>query len=1104
MRVSKVNVKVDVNGKKVNKMVLMHRSTEKGALIYTNEQNVDRTKEIIPSKKRESFDLSILNKTLIRYETVKKQNLDRNKYKDIEAIFKSKKLPGTIDDESIIPFLNHKFHFMVTYYKKGDKHSFALSECIKKAVTTKNINELQPYYDWVEWYIADKSEKIKKSIVNNLIPIDNEPSKRQKALLAWEKEFTDNGKLELREFHNLFNTDILIADLCRVEMGELRDNGTPKDSNAYHRKLKKALQDHQSVVFGKRDNPNVNKRDNAQLAIYNLEIVKYLEHYFPIKSSERRNTADDISYYLKTDTLKNTITRQLENALRASLLRNGKYQHHGLNADTTSDNLTNLKRDEAFVMNLITTSAFAANNIRNIVDSEQAEDILVKRLFTTSLQKDKVNLHTYKLFFPEVEADINAQSLWAMRGAVQQIRNNVAHYKKDALKTIFNVTDFEFPSQGDNPKYSETIYKQLFEKELEKLPEAFALQLKSGGVLAQYSFEHLKQLLEKVEFQLCRTVVPFAPGFKKVMKGGSGYQNSKQDEKFYNLELNAFRSKDDYSEEAWNGRYFLLKTIYNYLFLPEFMDNSIGFANTVAWLLKKNKLQAQGSNAYAFADVRFMQRGESIADYMAYVQSQWMHEQNKKEDSKEDDTRINFEKFVLQLFIKGFDSFLQSAEYAFINVPQPQINLSDSNQLQADKLNALEKAIRPLCRISRKYIKPEKDEQIAFYVYCKLLDANHLSALRNELIKFRLSSGNESLNHLPEIIELCLIGVDTVPTDYRQIYATRELCLDRLKPFVADGADYAHWSDLYVQTDQETPVIHAGIELSVKYGTAALLKQLIASQPAFKINDDNFSKWNNLKKDIQEKMAKHTEFHKAWVEAKEKDDKERRERVRSRSNFAQQFIRKNEEDYINNCIEINNYNWLDNKLHFEHLKRLHSLTIELLGRMAGFVALWERDFQYMDRQRVKLQGGALLNFDHGVPNKDEIKPHDAYFKRVFLCDDYRKIRNHIAHFIYLTTTEKDHSLIDMINWLRKLLHYDRKLKNAVSNAFIDLFDKHGMVLKLKFDDQKHELLVESIYPKKIYHLGTSKKDKEKGLTTNQVQTAYCNLCKALLEMTKEH
>jgi hypothetical protein len=1107
MRVSKVKVK---DGGK-DKMVLVHRKTTGAQLVYSGQALSNETNNILPEKKRQSFDLSIENKTLKRRDDVDKTK--KGKYDIVRKIIKYGELPQSISEVDILEFLNHKFQEPVKYWKGDKENSFNLTLLIVEAVKTQDKQKLQPYNEWKKWYITTKSDLLKKSIENNRIDLTENLSKRKKALLAWETEFTTSGSINLTHYHKVYMADVLCKMLQEVK--PLTDERGRINSNAYHRGLKKALQNHQPAIFGTREAPNDANRADNQLSIYHLEVVKYMEHYFPIKTSKRRNTADDISHYLKAQTLKTTIEKQLVNAIRANIIQQGKTNHHELKADTTSNDLIRIKTNEAFVLNLIGTCAFAANNIRNMVDKEQIKDILGGDDFQKSLEKNSMNQLLYSSFFNiGKEQQVNSKDLWAMRGAVQKIRNNVAHYKADALNKIFNVEVTEYIVGKDEKNkniyedvnYSETIYHQLFINELEKIPEAFAQQLKTGGALSYYTLENLKTLLTTFQFSLCRTTIPFAPGFKKVLNGGINYQNAEEKEDFYNLELMSYKSKkskenkENFAEEAYNARYFLLKLIYNNLFLPKFTADRKAFADSVGFVQLQNRKQAENSKrpkAFAFEAVRPMTAADTIADYMAYVQSELMQEQNKKEEKATDETRINFEKFVLQVFIKGFDSFLRAKEFDFVQVPQPQLTITDSNQQKADNLNGLEASITAECKLTPQYAKADDATHIAFYVFCKLLDAAHLSNLRNELIKFRGSVNEFKFHHLLEIIEICLLSADVVPTDYRDLYSNEADCLARLSPFIEQGADITKWSDLYVQTDKQTPVVHAGIELSVKYGTTALLEQLIADNPKFRIMEDNFTKWSNQKKEIEEKVNIHTKLHKEWVEAKEKDDKER---VKSKKNFAREYVKKNYVEYINNCIEINNYNWHDNKLHFVHLNHLHHLTIDILGRMAGFVALWERDFQYTDKQRAKTLGVQPLKFDAGIPSLKENQ--EKYFKKIFLCDEYINIRNYIAHFNYLTTNAAGYSLIKLINKLRELLHYDRKLKNAVSKAFIDLFEKHGMILKLKLNAD-HQLEIESIEPKKIYHLGSTAKDKpEYQYTTNQVMTAYCNMCRSLLEMKK--
>ncbi|MDD5185745.1 MAG: CRISPR-associated endoribonuclease Cas13a, partial [Paludibacter sp.] len=295
MRVTKVKVK---DGGK-DKMVLIHRKTTGAQLVYSGQAVSNETHKILPEKKRDSFDLSILNKTLIKFETVKKQKLNIDQYKIVEKIFKYPKeeLPSQIKAEEVLPFLNHKFQEPVKYWKDGKPESFNLTLLIVESVKAQDKRKLQPYYDWKAWYINTKSDLLKKSIENNRIDLTENLSKRKKALLAWENDFTTQGNIDLTHFHKVYMTDVLCKMLQEVK--PLTDDKGKINSNAYHRGLKKALQTHQPAIFGTREAPNEANRANEQLSIYHLEVVKYLEHYFPIKTSKRRNTADDIAHYLK-------------------------------------------------------------------------------------------------------------------------------------------------------------------------------------------------------------------------------------------------------------------------------------------------------------------------------------------------------------------------------------------------------------------------------------------------------------------------------------------------------------------------------------------------------------------------------------------------------------------------------------------------------------------------------------------------------------------------------------------------------------------------------------------------------------------------------------
>jgi hypothetical protein len=1130
MRVSKVKVSVDDRNEE---MVRMNRTHDEGMLIYpayqypnADTKPISRTSEILPGKKQGSFDLSIQNKTLRKPKSLSDEHKEL-----MSLICDWSKLRKLTIDRLRKDFLTKQFKETYKYNDGKQEISFDLAELIIEAINSKSITPMQPYYDWKKWYIKTKSDELIKSIDKNRIPLDNDASDklspRRLALRRWSEEMTantgdDKNKIDLTNCQNKFGVDSLIRSLNdtqkpeqktdnKTKLPKLDKGGNPEyKMTEFHCRLKKVLQEHQKKLFGTSTEPK--NRKDEKLYVYSTEVTKYLEHYFPVKKgAKRRNSPDDITHYLKAETIKRIVEHQIVNAVRADQRQMGKFEHHECANDTIdSATLSCIKADEAFAMHLAGMCAFAANNIRNIVDKTQENDILGQGDFSKSIAKNKkenndkfVADRDLLRFFYDIDT-LTETDTDVMRQAVAYIRNQIVHYRKEALTKIFSIG-------VEDCCCANTIFKQCLTDDITKLPECLAEQLMTSGVLTYYKTEDLKGLLSTGRFSLLRSVVPFAPGFKNVMTTGRNHQHKEKSES-YDLDLKCYmKQKSKYSDaDAYEARYFLMKLIYNNMFLPTFTRDTSLFKASVDDIRKHNKDNAQkGGKAWAFKEVPEMKNGDSVEDYMRSVQSLWMLEENKKEvdtqkgEGKEN--RHNFSRFLLQVFAKGLDTYMRDEKFSFVK----------NENIQQGKLEDLKAEILPTCKeaLNSSEIDPTNNSQIAFYTFCKLLDANHLSSLRNELIKYSSAAksgkdniGEQKANTLQAIIELCMMSADRV-----KLSENNQNDIAEYESYIEKGVDYKSW-DIYTQQDNDTPVIHSNMELSKCYGTAELLKRLVDSNPEFRITKKDNKEWTGKREDIKRKTTRRTELHEQWV--KSKSDKNKK------------LTDKEREEYQCLCKSIDRYDWIYGKLKFEHLRRLQALTIEILGRLSGFVTMWERDFRYFD-QKVKLNGEVVFKENKGLPKgekyeiyigsflpKDDIIGIKRYVKKGKEKEEKeniclsREIRNHIAHFNYLTKAADGYSIMDLVNNLRRMMFYDRKLKNAVTKALIKLFDKHGMELKLKCDTNvKPDVIsVESIEPKKIYHLGTTgKKDKEGKsveITTNQVPQAYCNMCKALLELKK--
>ena len=164
--------------------------------------------------------------------------------------------------------------------------------------------------------------------------------------------------------------------------------------------------------------------------------------------------------------------------------------------------------------------------------------------------------------------------------------------------------------------------------------------------------------------------------------------------------------------------------------------------------------------------------------------------------------------------------------------------------------------------------------------------------------------------------------------------------------------------------------------------------------------------------------------------------------------------KKDFEKYKKVIEKIQDYTQLKNKIEFNDLNLLQSLIFRILHRLAGYTSLWERDLQfklkgefpedkYIDEifnsdgnnnQKYK-HGGITDKYANFLIEKEEGKR--AGKNKVKKRSERERsfiIRNYIAHFNYIPDAEK--SILEILEELRELLKYDRKLKNAVMKCNI--------------------------------------------------------------------
>lgn len=292
-----------------------------------------------------------------------------------------------------------------------------------------------------------------------------------------------------------------------------------------------------------------------------------------------------------------------------------------------------------------------------------------------------------------------------------------------------------------------------------------------------------------------------------------------------------------------------------------------------------------------------------------------------------------------------------------------------------------------------------------------------------------------------------------------------------------------------------------------KYSVLDLIAEIVDKGNA-KIKKEEIEEYKNLQNELEKK-----DFYKIQENIHKKYNK-------NPVTIKNPQNKKDLEDYDNAIRKIEEYTQMKNKLEFNDLNLLQSIMFRILHRMAGYTSIWERDLQFKLRGEYPEKSTEISEMFTGriIDNyKNFIKPLKEINKSLKKpTESERKnkkgmyIRNYIAHFNYIPYAEL--SILEMLERLRALLSYDRKLKNAVMKSVTDILKEYGFEVEFKIShpeeiNQNNNEIVETIEVKKvesvkIEHLKNTKFKKDKKLITKKNSEELCKLVKVMLEYKK--
>jgi hypothetical protein len=280
--------------------------------------------------------------------------------------------------------------------------------------------------------------------------------------------------------------------------------------------------------------------------------------------------------------------------------------------------------------------------------------------------------------------------------------------------------------------------------------------------------------------------------------------------------------------------------------------------------------------------------------------------------------------------------------------------------------------------------------------------------------------------------------------------------------------------------DQRIP--RRGLREIMRFGHMPILKPLFKEHP---ILSKEIEEWEraeqttNGKSQIARYQEQREELHEKW-------SKKRKEFIAS-----EPLVK----DYIKNLAMVARHRERTAHVTLTNHVRIHRLMMTILGRLLDFSGLWERDLYFVTLALIHelglapkdvfnnktlqcLADGQIVKAVRNVTHSDFKKRLEGHFKTTKQITD---IRNAFAHFNMLQG-DVSPDLTHWVNQARALMDYDRKLKNAVSQAVVELLKREGVDLVWSMDatQDPHALGNASIRAEMATHLGELKVEVCKG------------------------
>ena len=863
-----------------------------------------------------------------------------------------------------------------------------------------------------------------------------------------------------------------------------------------------------------------------------IEMSKLLKNYVYKKPSNISN--DKVKRIFEYQSLKKLIENKLLNKLDTYVRNCGKYNYYLQDGEiATSDFIARNRQNEAFLRNIIGVSSVAYFSLRNILETENENDITgrmrgktvknnkgeekyvsgeVDKIYNENKQNEvKENLKMFYSYDFNMDNKNEIEDFFAnIDEAISSIRHGIVHFNLELEgKDIFAFKNIA-PSE---------ISKKMFQNEIneKKLKLKIFRQLNSANVFRYLEKDRILDYLRSTRFEFVNKNIPFVPSFTKLYDRIDDLKNS------LDIYWKIPKTNDDIkTKEITDAQIYLLKNIYYGKFLDYFMSRNGNFFEISREVIKLNKNNKKNVKTGFYKLQKFENlEARSPKEYLAKVQSLYIINV-ANQDEEEKNTYIDF---IQKVFLKGFITYLANnrrLSLMYIGSDE-EVNNSlaekkqefdkfwrkyeENNDIEIpDEINEFLKEIK-LGKILKNSAKLN-----IFYLILKLLNNKEFTNLKGNLEKYHSANEVNIFSDELELINLLNLDNNKVKEDF-------EFEADEIGKFlnfngnkIKNREELKKFDTTKMYFYKENIIKYRAYYNIKKYGMLNLLEK-IADKAGYKISIEELKKYSNKKNEIEKNHKMQENLHRKYARPR-KDEK---------------FTDEDYESYKQAIKNIEEYTHLKNKVEFNELNLLQGLLLRILHRLVGYTSIWERDlrfrlkgefpenqyieeiFNFDNKQNVKYKSGQIvekyIKFYKELYQNDKTKINKYSSANIKVLKQEKKdlyIRNYIAHFNYVPHAEI--SLLEVLENLRKLLSYDRKLKNAVMKSVVDILKEYGFMAKFKIGADK-KIEIQSLKSEEIVHLKKLKlKDNDKKkepIKTYRNSKELCELVKIMFEYKME-